>query len=262
MNDYTLTNSWTEAESRLKLLERQLDPVTIRHLQSVTVKTGHQCLELGAGGGSIARWLSTQVGTNGQVLAVDLDTSCLVADPAHANLEIVEANIADMALPADTYDVVHARLVLMHIAERDRVLARMVEAIKPGGWLVIEEGDLTNQQAYLPRGGVDSLYQEVLGEIHQQQVANGMSVNYGCQLPGLLAPMDLGERHCEGYFNMIMGASPEAEFLHLTYKQMRAAVLEHRQVSADDYDRFLALFHRADIVFKGPQMISVRAQKH
>ncbi|WP_416968132.1 methyltransferase domain-containing protein [Streptomyces sp. 4F14] len=44
-------------------------------------------------------------------------------------------------LPPDAYDLVHARLVLLHLPERHQVLRRLVAALKPGGRLVLEEFD-------------------------------------------------------------------------------------------------------------------------
>jgi trans-aconitate methyltransferase len=44
-------------------------------------------------------------------------------------------------LPDAAFDLIHARLVLIHVPEREEVLARLVAALKPGGWMVEEEFD-------------------------------------------------------------------------------------------------------------------------
>jgi hypothetical protein len=36
---------------------------------------------------------------------------------------------------------VHARLVLAHVGRHAQALAAMVTAIRPGGWLLVEEAD-------------------------------------------------------------------------------------------------------------------------
>ena len=38
-------------------------------------------------------------------------------------------------------DLVHARLVLTHVPQRSAALATMASALRPGGWLVVEEAD-------------------------------------------------------------------------------------------------------------------------
>jgi trans-aconitate methyltransferase len=50
-------------------------------------------------------------------------------------------NIVTDPLPEASFDLIHARLVLVHLPEREKVLARLMAALKPGGWLVDEEFD-------------------------------------------------------------------------------------------------------------------------
>ena len=38
-----------------------------------------------------------------------------------------------------------ARLVLVHLSDRERVLDRMIAALKPSGWLLTEEFDSISQ---------------------------------------------------------------------------------------------------------------------
>lgn len=59
---------------RLKLQEDTIDPPTIRHLETIGVSQGWKCLEVGAGAGSIAQWLSNRVGPTGKAVATDIDT--------------------------------------------------------------------------------------------------------------------------------------------------------------------------------------------
>jgi|SRR5581483_5577305 len=47
-------------------------------------------------------------------------------------------DIAHDDLEEGTFDLVHTRLVLEHLRDRDVALARMARALAPGGWLVVE----------------------------------------------------------------------------------------------------------------------------
>ncbi len=40
------------------------------------------------------------------------------------------------------FDLAHARAALTHIPERRRALERIISAIRPGGWLMIEDVDM------------------------------------------------------------------------------------------------------------------------
>ena len=71
--EYLLTNAREETVVRFDALEETFDELTTRHLGRIGVEPGWRCLELGAGGGSIAVWLATQVGPAGRVVATDID---------------------------------------------------------------------------------------------------------------------------------------------------------------------------------------------
>src|SRR6266511_678340 len=78
---YLFNQDREQERARLAGLSAQFDPVTVRHLATVGVAAGWHCLEVGAGAGSIARWLAAMVGSTGRVVATDLDTQFLDALP-------------------------------------------------------------------------------------------------------------------------------------------------------------------------------------
>ena len=47
----------------------------------------------------------------------------------------------DSRLTPDSYDLVHTRWTLMHIPQREAVLARLGSLLKPGGRMLLEEAD-------------------------------------------------------------------------------------------------------------------------
>jgi SAM-dependent methyltransferase len=137
---YLLEHEWDLEPRRLRLLEQHADPTTIRRIEATGVAPGWRCLEIGAGRGSIAHWLAARVGAGGHVTALDLETSLLdwLDEP---NLDVVCGDVLEIELPPESFDLVHARLVLMHIPERRRVLERIAQWLRPGGSLVVEELD-------------------------------------------------------------------------------------------------------------------------
>lgn len=135
---YLLPNRQAGAVRRLALLGEIYDPWTIDHLESIGVAPGWRCWEAGAGRLTIAAWLAARVGTAGHVLATDLDTSGLAE--VHG-IEVRRHDLARDPVPGGGFDLVHARLVLVHVPERERVLAAMIAALRPGGWILIEEPD-------------------------------------------------------------------------------------------------------------------------
>lgn len=84
-------------------------------------------------------WLAEQVGPSGRVVASDIDTSWMPADGVA--FEVLRHDIGIDGPPAGGFDLVHARLLLTHVPARAAALATMVRALRPGGWLLLEDAD-------------------------------------------------------------------------------------------------------------------------
>lgn len=130
---------------RFEALPRLFDSTTIRHLEALGVGPGWSCLEVGAGGGTIARWLADRVGPEGRVLATDIDPRFLTGldEPP---IEVLRHDITVDPLPEASFDLAHTRLVLGHLPKRDEALRKLVGALKPEGWLLVEEFDSLSLQ--------------------------------------------------------------------------------------------------------------------
>jgi SAM-dependent methyltransferase len=134
--EYSFDNDDPEAHDRHRYLSTMLDDFTFARLSTLGDLTGRRCLEVGAGGGSVARWLAERVGPTGEVVATDFNTKHL---PPDAGYTVVRNDLTVDPLPAGEWDVIHARLVLMHIPQRREILARLAAALAPGGALVLED---------------------------------------------------------------------------------------------------------------------------
>ena len=128
-----------DVPERLAGIEATWDPETIRRLEALGVGPGWRCLEVGAGAGSIARWLADRVAPGGHVVATDVDTTFL--EPlARDGLEVRRHDLLADELPAGAFDLVHARLLLEWLGDSD-ALERLVAALAPGGRLLVEDYD-------------------------------------------------------------------------------------------------------------------------
>src|SRR5699024_8719214 len=97
--------------AQMRHLEKLLDESTTALLSKAGPHPGSRCLEVGAGGGSIARWMAQSAGAEGEVAAVDLDTDHLASTPG---VQVHQHDITD-GIPVDgEFDLIHARLVMLH----------------------------------------------------------------------------------------------------------------------------------------------------
>ena len=250
MSTYAFDNAWQEARRRLTLLEQCLDQGTLRRIRALGIADGWQCLEAGAGGGSVAQWLCSVVGAAGRVVAIDLDTRFL--DELHeANLEVRRHNLISDQLPENSFDLVHTRMVLMHIPSREEILPRLVSALRPGGWLLLEEAD-----TYPVFATTSGSYRQVWAAFTHRMVQDaGVAPEWARQIPRLLAKHGLHEVGAEGDIQLFPGASAGAEFWSLTWKQVRERILA-AGVDGNILDEVQAMLSDPTKWFTGPALIA------
>ena len=260
MAGYLFDNTWDRARQRLSSIEAQYDPISIRSLERCGTAGGWRCLEVGAGGGSIATWLCERVGPAGHVLATDLEPRFLEALTA-PNLTVQRHNIVTDDLPTDMFDLIHTRMVLEHLPERDRVLRRLVTALKPGGWLVCEDLDEVSILLVTP---ADPASQAVFATVQQGRRAvmrgRGHVPDYGRQLAALFRAAGLVEVYAEGQVPVFQ-AGPQAEFARLTIEQLREAIIGTGAVGEADIAAYYALLARPDFVMLGPSLFAASGRR-
>jgi SAM-dependent methyltransferase len=241
MTDYLLDNAWEQQRQRLAGLEAWFDPGSIRHLIALGVAEGWRCLEVGGGGGSIARWLCQRAGPNGHVVVTDLDTRFLAA-LGEPNLDVRQHDITRDQLPERAFDLVHARFVLEHLADRAATLRRMIASLAPGGWLLIEE---TDSASWLPAPEVPAedaaLFTRWTRAFLALCQSTGVDAYAGRRGAGELRALGLSEVDAEGRVYMVRGGTPPSEVWRLTAEQVSPRLIASGYLSEDDMARVLSL---------------------
>jgi SAM-dependent methyltransferase len=254
-------NSWHQEHDRLALLESWLDPWTTSQLDALGVTTGWSCLEAGAGGGSIAEWLCTRVGVGGHVLATDIDTR-FVGALRHPSLEVQQHDISADELPTGRFDLVHARLLLSHLSSPDVVLTRLIDAVKPGGWLLVEDFAHFTLGFVDPAQESDSsrLWQAALTLCLQFMQTRGIELELGGRLYRMCRNGGLSDVHAEGRVTMERGGSIYAAGLMHSFRRL-SAIGAMASLGQDKLDRTLALLMDPEFGMMSQVFMSVRGQK-
>ena len=220
--------------TRRRIGEVECDPLTVRYLLRLGVGDGWRCLEVGAGAGSIARWLSHSVGPNGSVVAADINTRFL-DDLSGGNIEVRRTDITQDELEADAYDFVHCRWLLMHLDEPAEALHRMARALRPGGWLLVEEVDGRSMaaidSAHPLAGGFNATTQKRLQALRDRGIIDAY---LGGLLPRLLAEAGLGDVTHEGIARIISGGSGWSTYLQETWRLIDGRFVEEGLLSGAD----------------------------
>ncbi|MDT7805951.1 MAG: hypothetical protein QOI78_9384 [Actinomycetota bacterium] len=260
MNRYLLDNRRPEAGERFAALAELFDPWTFRHLDDLGLGEGWRCWEVGAGGVSVPRGLAARVGAGGRVLATDIDVSW--AGPAAGGvLEVRRHDVLRDPPPAETFDLVHARLVLVHLKDRAAATRVMVDALRPGGWLVIEDGDPALQPLACPdeRGPGEVLANRLRARIRTLMAERGADLAYGRTLPRLLRESDLADVGAEAYFPVAARACAVLEAA--TVRHVRDQLLAADLATPEEIETHLANLARGDLDLMLAPMITAWGRK-
>jgi SAM-dependent methyltransferase len=232
------------------------DPATIEYLEKIGVAPGWYCLEIGAGAGSIAEWLCQRVGSSGRIVATDINT-CFLEELNFAHLEIREHNIATEDLESAAFDLVHTRNVLMHLPEREEVLKKMANAVKHGGWILVEEPDfITESVDPSSHPSWQSLHAKVMREVYALWKARGIDCGMGARWFALLRSLGFESLRMEGRTQMIAGSSLEAEMFKLTFEQLRDSILANGRITQREFNDFLALYDNPSFAWRADLRLS------
>jgi len=239
-------HSGKEYDSELDRLERQasiFEPTTIRHLETMGITEGWKCLEVGAGTGPTARWLSNRVGSKGRVVATDIDMRFLERLNI-PNLEVRRHDILKDDLERDEYDLVHCRKLLEHLPDPEKALKKMAHAVRPGGWLLVEEDDygsmlsvdVTDPSAVSLTAALRRSFDSILKR-------SPVNPHFGRRLRGLVEGLGFVEVGNEGWTCMTRGGDPLAQLIatdmQLTSRLITIPAGVVTQEEADKYCRLI-----------------------
>lgn len=223
--DYVLDRGNEASSDRLKaLLEERLDRFVIDLFQRIGIRSMWHCFELGAGAGSITRYLCDAVGPDGRVVAMDLATDML-KEIDHAWLELREGDAAVEDLGNREFDLVYTRWTLLHIREREAVLQKLIEAVRPGGWIVCIEPHRLDWDALdeSVKPEIRKHHDTAEGWIAKDRTNRGVDWYFGRRIYSFLRKAGFENVSAEGRFDVWSGDSPRGMSHHATQQQFRRA---------------------------------------
>jgi ubiquinone/menaquinone biosynthesis C-methylase UbiE len=152
-----------EESARLQRQADELAPESTMVLDRASLEPGQSAVDLGCGPRGVLDLLAARVGPNGRVVGVD-------ADPAHVamatefasgrglgNVEVLAADARGTGLPSGSFDVVHARTLLVTVPEPAVVAAEMARLARPGGWVASVEPDTEYMLCYPTSAAFDRI---------------------------------------------------------------------------------------------------------
>ncbi len=213
---YALGSSPGES-ARLQRQADQLAADSAALLDRVRLRPGHSVIDLGCGPRGILDLLAERVSPAGRVAGLD-------ADPAHtamaaefaarrglSGVQIITADARSTGLAAGSFDLVHARTLLINLPDPAGVTAEMTRLARPGSWVASLEPDIEYARCHPPHPAFDRPC-EIFAA--------------ACRVPELFRQAGLDDVHAEARVEMYpTGNSRRAIRLDLV-RSIRSHVLE------------------------------------
>lgn len=231
------TKGSTAEDERLSLIEEEQDPHTTARIEAFGIAADWHCLEVGAGKGSMARWLADKC-PSGRVIATDLDLSRLQHD-GRPNLEFRRHDIEADEFPAASFDLIHARAVLTHLRDPQAICDRMAHWLRPGGRLLV-----TDPASFSVESSPHELMRKAgaaATAVMQQML--GTRANWARSYPSPLLRAGLVEVGAECVLRTMQGGTREAVMFDLMLEQLAGPVVASGQITAGELAKLRAQLH-------------------
>jgi len=144
------------AVRRLHVLHDIYSPAGRRILLQAGLKPGMKIADFGCGVGVVTRMLAEMTGPSGHVTGIDAaggqleEARQLCAKEGLKNASFAEASAYRTGLPRNSFDLVYCRFLLLHLENPAACLREMREVLRPGGIVVVEDGDLATATSVPP----------------------------------------------------------------------------------------------------------------
>ena len=159
---YALGSSRGES-ARLQRQAEELAPDSAVLLDRVGLRPGDSAIDLGCGPRGVIDLLAERVAPGGRVVGFDANpvhvamASEFVASQGLSDVEVVCGDAHDTGLESGSFDLVHARTLLITVPQPAEVLREMVRLARPGGWVAGLEPDTEAAICYPPHPAFDRL---------------------------------------------------------------------------------------------------------
>jgi SAM-dependent methyltransferase len=177
-----------DESDRLRRQADELAPDSSALLDRVALAQGQSAIDLGCGPQGVLDLLADRVEPGGRVVGLDADplhtamAAEFVAERALQGVEIITEDARHTGLPSGTFDLVHARTLLINVPDPGEVAAEMVRLAKPAGWVASMEPDTEHTLCYPPNEAVDRIF-EIFPVVFSR---NGADPRMGRRVPELL----------------------------------------------------------------------------
>ena len=200
---YPLGSSAGES-ARLWRQADELAPDSAALLDRAGVRPGQAAVDLGCGPRGILDLLADRVSPGGRVVGLDSDpahtamAAAFVTSRKLRRVQIVTADARRTGLLSGSFDLVHARTLLVNLPDPAQAVAEMVRLAKPGGAVAVAEPDTQHALCYPPNPAFDRICRIFAAAFSR----NGADLAIGRRVPELFRQAGLADVEVESRTQM------------------------------------------------------------
>ncbi|MDC0745485.1 methyltransferase domain-containing protein [Polyangium mundeleinium] len=205
------------------------------------VRPGARVIDLGCGPRGALEQLSARVGSAGTVVGLERSRGTVemarafVAARGLSNVELMEADARATGLPPGTFDLVHARLLLVNVPRPEEVVREMMALARPGGRVASHEADYTSHRCDPPCEAWDRLFQ--LYEAHARDC--GVDLFVGRRTHRLFREAGLTDIQVRPLAHVYPCGHPRRDIFARFVKNVRTALIEASRIEPRELDELM-----------------------
>lgn len=249
---------------RLHVLGEAVRPATERLLRHTGIREGMDCLDFGCGGGEVSVRLAELAGTHGSVTGIDMDAQVLqrarsLAEENGVKVDFIQQECADFD-QQDRFDLVYARFILSHLSDPGDALSKLLRSVKPGGWIVAEDINISSHLYFPPNAAVARYI-----EIYEASARNrGADPDIGQKLPGMFVHAGIQDIGVDVAMPLFL-SGPGKSIARLTLANIAESAIDSGMTDSSEVKRLLdeiAAFERdTTTIISTAQIIQVWGRK-
>lgn len=146
-DEYIMGRSLAEYQ-QLRTQAKAWEFATRRVLERACLRPGMTCLDVGCGSGDVMRLMGEMTGASGHIIGLDADAQrgsdalTILRATGNSQFDFIHGTVENLAgATGQQFDIVFARLLLIHLADPVAALKKMYALTKPGGYLIIQDYD-------------------------------------------------------------------------------------------------------------------------
>ena len=228
---------------RQRLLGKVYGHLLDKLMDSLVLPPGIRCLDLGCGLGETTRQLATRLESSSEVVGVDFDPVLLdvareISSEENFEIRYEQGDANNLEFEDQSFGIVFARSLLMHMSKPEDVLSEMLRVCKSGGIVAVQEGDLGTQYCY-PRSWAYEKLPDLWGEMTQNAFI-------GRKLWSLFQQVGYSSANVSVDSILELEGNDLKRYYRLTFEGTGPAMMKEGLISEDEFEKMCEEFKRVE----------------